>query len=104
MNFGTSVLCQNDHTCILLPLPCAFKVGTAILFGFYFNMFSFIMYTRMFLSVLQVDDSILDALDSPTQTPPWPIGVTSTFFELVYMVWRTWCHLLHLALLGTKCV
>jgi hypothetical protein len=54
----------------------------------------------MFLSVLQVDD----ALDSPTQTPPWPIGVASKFFELVYMVWRTWCHLLHLALLGTKCV
>ncbi|KAH9532374.1 hypothetical protein CY35_19G089900 [Sphagnum magellanicum] len=29
----------------------------------------------MSLSVLNVDDSILDALDSPTQAPAWPTGV-----------------------------
>jgi hypothetical protein len=33
-----------------------------------------------------MDDSILDALDSPAQTPIWPIGVANNFFELVYMV------------------
>ncbi len=34
----------------------------------------------------EMDDSILDALDSPAQTPIWPIGVANNFFELVYMV------------------
>jgi dihydroxyacetone kinase len=38
-------------------------------------MFSFVLHTGMSLSVLNVDDSILDALDSPTQAPAWPSGV-----------------------------
>lgn len=97
-------MCQNNHTGILLPLPCAFSVATAILLGFCFNMFSFILHTGMSLSVLKVDDSILDALDSPTQAPAWPAGVAGKFFELAYMVLRTWCHLLHPVLLGTKCL
>jgi hypothetical protein len=51
-----------------------------------------------------VDDSILDAFDSPTQTPIWPTSVANNFFELVYIVWKTLCHLLHPALLGIYCV
>jgi hypothetical protein len=50
-----------------------------------------------------VDDSILDALDSPIQAPIWHVGVVNIFFELIYMVWRTWCHLLHLVLLQNIC-
>jgi hypothetical protein len=67
-------------------------------------MFSFVLHTGMSLSVLNVDDSILDALDSPTQAPAWPTGVAGKVFELAYIVSRIWCHLLHPVLLGTKCL
>jgi hypothetical protein len=57
--------CQRKHTSILLPpLSCPALVAGAILSPY--NMF-FIMYTGMSLSVLKVDDLILDALEAPTQ-------------------------------------
>lgn len=38
----------------------------------------------MSLSVLKVDDPILNALDSPTKAPSWPVGVCGTVAKPIF--------------------
>lgn len=37
------------------------------------------------LSVLKVDDAILQRLDAPTKAPAWPVGVAG----MLHMAWST---------------
>lgn len=46
----------------------------------------------MSLSVLKVDDSILDSLDSATQAPAWPLGVGGTEQKRAVSLSTSLCH------------
>lgn len=46
----------------------------------------------MSLSVLKVDDAILNWLDSATQAPAWPVGVAGTIQKPDVTMSTPWCH------------
>lgn len=52
----------------------------------------FIWSIGMSLSVLKVDDLILNSLDSTTKAPAWPVGVSGTIPKLVLDLSTSWGH------------
>lgn len=46
----------------------------------------------MSLSVLKVDDQILDGLDAHTAAPAWPVGVAGTLQKPASKQSTPWCY------------